>query len=258
VTDRAADLQGFSEEPADRPHTRPHACHTGSELERRESRDLGLFALLAPSGSGPSAHADRRPRLPDRSKSCALRSPIRYRDTSGGIGLAKSRDGGLTWTSSMLPDVSAYAFEPAIAVNKDGTVGVIWYDLRNDRPGDAALTADLWFAHSHNRGSSWRQTHVAGPTDLQPYPFPAASTMWASTRGSRDSVTASRPTSRCRRRKRRTAPRTSSSLGSSRAAGTPAIPTASEVEREPRGFPPRLRSNGTKLDGPFDSGWSWQ
>jgi hypothetical protein len=92
--------------------------------------------------------------------------------TSGGIGVAKSRDGGLTWSSSMLQGVSAYAFEPAIAVNKRGTVGVIWYDLRNDRPGDAALTADVWFAHSHNRGESWRQTHVAGPTDLRTAPLP--------------------------------------------------------------------------------------
>ena len=73
----------------------------------------------------------------------------------------------------MLPGVSAYAFEPAIAVDEHGTVGVIWYDLRNDRPGDAALTADVWFAHSHDRGTSWRQTHVAGPTDLRTAPLPA-------------------------------------------------------------------------------------
>lgn len=92
--------------------------------------------------------------------------------TSGGIGVAQSRDGGLTWSSSMLPGVSAYAFEPAIAVDKHGTVGVIWYDLRNDRPGDAALTADVWFAHSHDRGGSWRQTHVAGPTNLRTAPLP--------------------------------------------------------------------------------------
>jgi hypothetical protein len=91
--------------------------------------------------------------------------------TSGGIGVAKSRDGGLTWSSSTLR-VRGYAFEPAIAVNKRGTVGVIWYDLRNDRPGDAALTADVWFAHSDNRGKSWRQTHVAGPTDLRTAPLP--------------------------------------------------------------------------------------
>jgi len=91
--------------------------------------------------------------------------------SSGGIGVAKSRDGGLTWSSSTLR-VSGYAFEPAIAVDKRGTVGVIWYDLRNDRPGDAALTADVWFAHSHDRGESWRQTHVAGPTDLRTAPLP--------------------------------------------------------------------------------------
>jgi hypothetical protein len=93
--------------------------------------------------------------------------------TSGGIGVAKSRDGGLTWSSSMLPGVSAYAFESAIALDKNGTVGVIWYDLRNDVPGDAALTADVWLAHSHDRGMSWRQTHVAGPTDLRTAPLPA-------------------------------------------------------------------------------------
>ena len=94
-------------------------------------------------------------------------------ETVGGIGVAKSRDGGLTWSSSMLPGVSAYAFEPAVAVDKHGTVGVIWYDLRNDRPGDAALTTDVWFAHSHDRGTSWRRTHVAGPTDLRTAPLPA-------------------------------------------------------------------------------------
>jgi hypothetical protein len=92
--------------------------------------------------------------------------------TSGGIGVARSRDGGLTWSSSTLR-VSAYGFEPAIAVNQHGTVGLMWYDLRNDRRGDAALTADVWFAHSHNRGRSWRQTHVAGPTDLRTAPLPA-------------------------------------------------------------------------------------
>jgi hypothetical protein len=87
--------------------------------------------------------------------------------TLGAIRVLRSRDGGLTWSSVTLPDVSAFAFEPAIAVDRHGTVGVIWYDLRNDRPGDAATTADVWFASSHDRGDSWRQIHVAGPTDLR-------------------------------------------------------------------------------------------
>ena len=87
--------------------------------------------------------------------------------SSGAIGVIRSLDGGLTWTTIMLPEVTAFAFEPAIAVDKRGTVGVIWYDLRNDRPGDGQTTADLWFAHSSDRGASWRQIHVAGPTDIR-------------------------------------------------------------------------------------------
>ena len=92
--------------------------------------------------------------------------------TSGAIGILRSRDGGRTWTTIALPDVPAFAFEPAIAVDAHGTVGVTWYDLRNDRPGDGALSADVWFAHSQDRGRSWRQTHVAGPTDLRTAPLP--------------------------------------------------------------------------------------
>ena len=91
--------------------------------------------------------------------------------SSGAIGVARSLDGGLTWSSTTPPGVSAFAFEPAIAVDQHGTVGIIWYDLRNDVPGDAGLTADVWFAHSDNRGTSWRQTHIAGPTDIRTGPI---------------------------------------------------------------------------------------
>jgi hypothetical protein len=91
---------------------------------------------------------------------------------AGAIGVARSRDGGRTWSNAPLPGISAFAFEPAIAVDAHGTVGVTWYDLRNDRPGDAALTADVWFTHSKDRGRTWRQTLVAGPTDLRTAPLP--------------------------------------------------------------------------------------
>ena len=93
--------------------------------------------------------------------------------TSGGIGVARSRDGGLTWSSSMLPGVSAYAFEPAIAVNYERHCRRDLVRPPQRRAGDAALTADVWFAHSDNRGESWRQTHVAGPTDLRTAPLQA-------------------------------------------------------------------------------------
>ncbi len=56
---------------------------------------------------------------------------------AGAIGILRSRDGGRAWTAGTAPGVRAFAFDPAIAVDSHGTVRVTWYDLRNDRPGDA-------------------------------------------------------------------------------------------------------------------------
>ena len=87
------------------------------------------------------------------------------------IGVARSGDGGRSWTPATPAGVGAFAFEPAIAVDAHGTVGLSYYDFRNDRLGDASLTADSWFAHSTDRGTSWPETHLAGPIDLRQAPF---------------------------------------------------------------------------------------
>jgi hypothetical protein len=86
--------------------------------------------------------------------------------TSGAIDVARSADGGRSWTVASLPGVKSFAFEPSIAVDGRGTVGITWYDLRNDKPGDAELSADVWFASSRDGARTWRETHLAGPTDL--------------------------------------------------------------------------------------------
>ncbi|HVD56205.1 MAG TPA: hypothetical protein VNC17_05135 [Thermoleophilaceae bacterium] len=93
--------------------------------------------------------------------------------TTGEIDIVKSSDGGVTWSGpTTLPGVSAFAFQPAIAVDARGTVGVTWYDTRNDLPGDAPLTTDVWFAHSRDGGTSWRELHLAGPFDFRTAPRP--------------------------------------------------------------------------------------
>ena len=92
---------------------------------------------------------------------------------AGSIGVLVSRDSGATWASSLLPGVPAFAWEPAIAVDEHNTVGITWYDIRNDRPGDAVTSADVWFARSSDHGATWRQTHVAGPTNLRTAAPPA-------------------------------------------------------------------------------------
>ncbi|MFL5884005.1 MAG: hypothetical protein ACJ77M_02950, partial [Thermoleophilaceae bacterium] len=77
---------------------------------------------------------------------------------------SKSIDGGRSWSKqAAVAKVSSQAFLPSLAVGGDGTVGVYWDDLRNDRPGDGQLTTDVFYAISKNGGGSWRQGHLAGP-----------------------------------------------------------------------------------------------
>jgi hypothetical protein len=92
--------------------------------------------------------------------------------TRGGIKLIYSRDGGRRWPAPRsLPGVTAFAMEPAVAAGPGGSVGVLWYDLRRDKPGDKSLTTDVWFSHSSDHGLSWRQIHVGGPFDMRTAPL---------------------------------------------------------------------------------------
>ncbi|MBW3665687.1 MAG: glycoside hydrolase [Actinobacteria bacterium] len=87
------------------------------------------------------------------------------------IRIARSDDQGATWTApTTVASIANVAVLPAIAVAGDGTVGVSWYDVRRDVPGDEELTTDVWFAASSDRGVSWREIHLAGPFDLRRAP----------------------------------------------------------------------------------------
>jgi hypothetical protein len=58
--------------------------------------------------------------------------------------------------------VSAFAWEPVIAVDQHGTVGVIWYDIRNDRPGDGMTSADANVGGAGDVGLPPRGASVLG------------------------------------------------------------------------------------------------
>jgi hypothetical protein len=93
--------------------------------------------------------------------------------SSSQIQFVKSVDGGLTWSAKAPVAVeTTQAFLPTVAVSPAGTVGVTYFDHRNDVPGDQELTTDLWFRHSHDGGATWSETHLAGPFDLRPAPSP--------------------------------------------------------------------------------------
>jgi hypothetical protein len=68
--------------------------------------------------------------------------------SSDGVVVSRSRDGGVTWSQPVSgnpgtpPGVQA-SFEK-LAVAADGTVGILFYDFRHDRPGDAMLDTDAY------------------------------------------------------------------------------------------------------------------
>jgi hypothetical protein len=88
---------------------------------------------------------------------------------------SQSLDGGLTWsdpvkinkTPTNIPTPDQSAFTPTVKVAADGTVGVTYYDFRNNTAA-AGLTTDYWFVHCHatcTDPANWGETHVAGPFD---------------------------------------------------------------------------------------------
>ena len=59
----------------------------------------------------------------------------------------------------------AQAFLPAVTIADDGTIGVLYYDMRSDTPDPGTLLVDAWLATSQD-GATWSERHVAGPIDL--------------------------------------------------------------------------------------------
>lgn len=72
----------------------------------------------------------------------------RFNNGLVGVVVSRSGDGGSTWSDpipvNQIPSVQA--FLPAVAVAEDGTVGILYYDFRNDVLGDSPLSTDVHLA----------------------------------------------------------------------------------------------------------------
>jgi hypothetical protein len=91
--------------------------------------------------------------------------------TSTGIALVRSVDGGLTWSPPVFANgvAGAAAFTPMVAVASDGTVGVTYYDLRDAQPGErGAFRVRPLLATSHDGGATWSDEALSEPFDLRP------------------------------------------------------------------------------------------
>ena len=83
------------------------------------------------------------------------------------IALVKSTDGGQTWTAPIRvnADADVQAFTPSLNVAADGTLGVTYYDLRDNTADAATLLVDYWLATTTD-GTTWNERLVTGPFDL--------------------------------------------------------------------------------------------
>src|SRR5207302_7225803 len=88
---------------------------------------------------------------------------------------------GLTWSAPVkingtptgIPSGNQTAFTPTVKVAADGTVGVTYYDLRNNTSA-RGLPTDYWLVRCRvacTSSSNWSETHVAGPFDEEQAPF---------------------------------------------------------------------------------------
>jgi hypothetical protein len=89
-----------------------------------------------------------------------------------GIAFSRSIDGGSTWSTPVQINrvPVAQAFLPTVAIAPDGTIGVLYYDMRNDTSDPATLLVDAWLATSAD-GTTWSERHVAGPFDFNYAPI---------------------------------------------------------------------------------------
>jgi hypothetical protein len=82
------------------------------------------------------------------------------------VAFSKSTNGGLTWTAPVkvnrtpttIPPGNRQAFTPSVHVAADGTVGVTYYDFRNNTADPSTLPTDHFIVHCHPATSACTST----------------------------------------------------------------------------------------------------
>jgi hypothetical protein len=89
-----------------------------------------------------------------------------------GIALSLSSDGGLSWSAPRMVNTvgSVAAFDPSVHFDGAGRIAVTYYDFRDHAAGSTVLGTGLWLVTSADGGTSWTETRLYGPFDLNKAP----------------------------------------------------------------------------------------
>ena len=90
-----------------------------------------------------------------------------------GIAFSRSVDDGLTWSAptQINKATNTQAFTATISVNQEGTIGVTYYDFRNDNSDPHVLLTNYWMVRSTDGGATWSESGVSGPFDMRTAPY---------------------------------------------------------------------------------------
>jgi hypothetical protein len=106
----------------------------------------------------PEVAVDRGAGSPARGNLYIVWQDSRFSNfTHDSIAFSQSTDGGLTWSAPIqinqtptgIPSGDQQAFTPAIRVGTDGTIGVTYYDFRNNTTATTTLPTDSFIVRCH-------------------------------------------------------------------------------------------------------------
>jgi hypothetical protein len=136
------------------------------------SDDLSLGIDAAPggpitTGSGIDAAIDPRSGRVYVVWTDARFSQLRYDQ----VVISSSGDGGKHWTSPQPVSTVATSFNPVVAINSVGRVGVTYYDLREAEGSAATIPTDVWFTSSMDGGKTFTGDTLLGQFNMKTAPF---------------------------------------------------------------------------------------